>query len=838
MNRIKVKQALLILLTMAFTITNNHSCTKNSLIQQIKSNKLEPPQQISQKVLQKIKTQEYTEVEEFFDYLVEKKPFSINGHRLLEEIYSDISHRRDVFEVLTKWCEAEKTHHSAFVLRGKFSVHEAWRVRGSGFGYTVSEEVGEGFREQLRLAAKDFDTAYYLQPKDPNSAAALITICTGLGMDEKTMEGWFQKALKADPKAIAAYRAKMNYLFPKWRGSHQKSSRFAEECYNTPYRGSVIYTVAIDYLLEGARISRDKKYYLDQKQVQNMVDQIITRWLYEFPNSTYARTTMASIHYYRKNFSEAIRLCTRALEINPDDWSALHTRGNSYLYDKNRTTYVKAEADYNKLTRIYPSDDSAFFMLGHINLVYKENYHNAIKFFDEAIRLDKRDNKRFFWRGRAKSMAGKCELAIDDFSAAIEINPRYEDAYWERSACYKTLHQDEKAEKDSKTARGLRSVEMTKDFFAAVMQGRGERFVSSKKFLYLDTLEKLPAEIAKLLGKHEGSLYLAGLKNLTPDTAQNLSSHKGYLDLGGVESITPTIAKYLSKNDGELILSGLKNITVAEAKYLSRHTGRLNLKGLQHISPEIAKYLSKHKGGSITFSSVKLISPSTAMYLSQSTEPLDLSGLEKLSPATAEHLSNSKCRSLILNGLRSLTPPVAKYLSQYKGTLGLNGLNEITPAMAKYLGQHSEGALNLGGVKSISPETAKYLGQHRGRLNLSGLKSLSSMAAKNIGTNVPSLNLGSLEEITSETAKNLSTFKCQLKLGGLRSITAQMARHFRKHTGYLDLSGLEEINPEIAEHLSAHKGHYLDLDGLRKVSPEVKQILKKHRGTVRLPHTL
>ena len=58
----------------------------------------------------------------------------------------------------------------------------------------------------------------------------------------------------------------------------------------------------------------------------------------------------------------------------------------------------------------------------------------------------------YYNRGVAHSKNGELELAIADYTKAIELNPEYADAYYRRSKAWLHLGEKEKAKADMKTA--------------------------------------------------------------------------------------------------------------------------------------------------------------------------------------------------------------------------------------------------------------------------------------------------------------------------------------------------------------------------------------------------
>ncbi|RKU21976.1 hypothetical protein C6500_05365 [Candidatus Poribacteria bacterium] len=70
--------------------------------------------------------------------------------------------------------------------------------------------------------------------------------------------------------------------------------------------------------------------------------------------------------------------------------------------------------------------------------------------------MTKKPNKEcaetYYNRGLAHSKKGELELAIEDYTKAIELKPDYADAYYRRSKAWLHLGETEKAKADMKTA--------------------------------------------------------------------------------------------------------------------------------------------------------------------------------------------------------------------------------------------------------------------------------------------------------------------------------------------------------------------------------------------------
>ncbi|MFO0848762.1 MAG: hypothetical protein U0871_09435 [Gemmataceae bacterium] len=116
------------------------------------------------------------------------------------------------------------------VVDGVHQVKWAWEARGGGAAGTVTEQGWRLFRDRLAAAEARLAAAHALAPDRPQAAAEMVAVCMGQGRDRAAMEGWFAKAVAADPDDPWAYRQKLTYLMPKWHGSEAELLAFARQC--------------------------------------------------------------------------------------------------------------------------------------------------------------------------------------------------------------------------------------------------------------------------------------------------------------------------------------------------------------------------------------------------------------------------------------------------------------------------------------------------------------------------------------------------------------------------------------------------------------------------------
>ena len=88
-------------------------------------------------------------------------------------------------------------------------------------------------------------------------------------------------------------------------------------------------------------------------------------------------------------------------------------------------------------------------------LAYAENYHGAIKLYNEALQLKPNFDKAYNNRGIEYALLGNFNQAIADSTKAIELNPNYAEAYQLRGLLYQELGDEAKAKAEFVKAKEL-----------------------------------------------------------------------------------------------------------------------------------------------------------------------------------------------------------------------------------------------------------------------------------------------------------------------------------------------------------------------------------------------
>ncbi len=401
---------------------------------------------IGRDIINKINEGEFKDLEKYIDLLAAQKPYTVDGTRVLEDLYTFVAERLENSEMLDKWCTREPSHYSAYIFRGIFYNKEARKHRGTGFGYTVTEEGWKKYKEYLELAKKDFEKAYEMNPEDPNSAASMISVCTGLNMDEGDMETWFKRAIEAEPVSYAAYAKKQNYLRPKWHGTPEKDRAFADYCYKNAPEKSVVHEIMLDYILEEYNRAGNKVDYFKDPSIAKILDDLAKKTFKNFPDSTSLRRKLAQIEAINKNFGNALSLYNEILATDPGNPDTLRSRGDLYSHPFYQN-YDLAESDIKKSIESDPDGPNSYEVLARMARV-NGDYKKAIEYFNIAIKIKPKDPQFYVERGMIKqNFLRDYTSAMEDFKEALKFDTLSIPANLNMSICLENMQQYDEAKR-------------------------------------------------------------------------------------------------------------------------------------------------------------------------------------------------------------------------------------------------------------------------------------------------------------------------------------------------------------------------------------------------------
>lgn len=119
----------------------------------------------------------------------------------------------------------------------------------------------------------------------------------------------------------------------------------------------------------------------------------------------------------------AVQYYDNALRVRPGSTEALYNRG-LFLQESGRLE--QAEQDYTTLLKIDKQYADAYFNLGYIALIYRNEAEKSIGLFTDAIRINPDYVEAYYNRGMAFKLTGNPEAAKKDFFKALSIYPAYQ----------------------------------------------------------------------------------------------------------------------------------------------------------------------------------------------------------------------------------------------------------------------------------------------------------------------------------------------------------------------------------------------------------------------------
>lgn len=143
------------------------------------------------------------------------------------------------------------------------------------------------------------------------------------------------------------------------------------------------------------------------------------------------RTALAE--FYVHNYGNAIILCSRAIEVNPNGQWAFFIRGNAFAMINELSKSLK---DYYSFERIDNSFPVLYLNRGIVNMNLGNRYQ-AMEDFNAALKLRPDLHGAMYFKGKMLGENGKFDEAIELLSKVIEHHPKDIGALMHRGQYYK-----------------------------------------------------------------------------------------------------------------------------------------------------------------------------------------------------------------------------------------------------------------------------------------------------------------------------------------------------------------------------------------------------------------
>ncbi|MBI9038630.1 MAG: tetratricopeptide repeat protein [Bacteroidales bacterium] len=225
--------------------------------------------------------------------------------------------------------------------------------------------------------------------------------------------------------------------------------------------------------------------YLYQGKVSNSLD-AINKALELDTDKARIYLKLAEVHLILKEYQTTHENIEKALELDPINPVAYFINGYSFLEEGDTNLAIrnfqeaisqdqgyldafyylgmifsdkndKLAVEYlNNALEIEPDNVEVLYLLG---LFFQENEETekAIEIYDRILKIDENNKYANYNKAYIKLVyLEEFENAIDDFSKAIETDPAYSDAYYNRGYCYELLNDFENSVKDYQKTLSLR----------------------------------------------------------------------------------------------------------------------------------------------------------------------------------------------------------------------------------------------------------------------------------------------------------------------------------------------------------------------------------------------
>jgi hypothetical protein len=134
--------------------------------------------------------------------------------------------------LLTQWVQQRPTSPAAHLARAIFFRASGWNARGYRYARETSREQFERMGNFFRLSLADVDAGLRLDPKSIVAYRQLIDLARADG-DVRSARRFLDLGLKLQPNSFVLRNGYMLSLLPRWGGSYEKMTQFAEE--SAPY---------------------------------------------------------------------------------------------------------------------------------------------------------------------------------------------------------------------------------------------------------------------------------------------------------------------------------------------------------------------------------------------------------------------------------------------------------------------------------------------------------------------------------------------------------------------------------------------------------------------------
>lgn len=167
--------------------------------------------------------------------------------------------------------------------------------------------------------------------------------------------------------------------------------------------------------------------------------------------------------HYEKEYTQAIRFYSKALELDDQNYQTFYNRGRCYEENGNKQ---EALNDYTKAISLNGSHFNSFYWRASVNYDLN-NYQEAASDWLKARELCPDNNSTLYWIAKSQFNLSQFTNALNNINAYIEKSQNNKEAFILRGECYVKTNQLDKAKADSLKVIMLEK----KETYARIAQG-------------------------------------------------------------------------------------------------------------------------------------------------------------------------------------------------------------------------------------------------------------------------------------------------------------------------------------------------------------------------------
>jgi tetratricopeptide (TPR) repeat protein len=260
---------------------------------------------------------------------------------------------------------------------------------------------------QEKLAFADITKAISLSPNKASLYITLSDVYLGMGKPDNCNEALL-KALSLDPRNNPALirLSKLSLIIKDYKGTFEYVRKALEI---EPQNPQAYFTRGLALLEKGDTLSAVEDFKRSVDQDQGFYD---------------AYVELGELYSMRKDPIAADYL-KNAISIRPDSREALYMLGMFY---QETGKYEYALETYAKLAKVDSTFKDASYNTGYIYLVYLHDFKKAVSYFTAALQRDPGYIEALFNRGYAYELSGEYSKAYQDYKHVLELRTNYQKA--------------------------------------------------------------------------------------------------------------------------------------------------------------------------------------------------------------------------------------------------------------------------------------------------------------------------------------------------------------------------------------------------------------------------